>query len=131
MRTRWDRDLPVKELLFDRWERAISLGFGDETSVYHNNYVYENVKIGEHTWIGPYTILDKSGNLTIGSYCSVSLMFISIPMTWRNGQFLAGKVTINTLPPVEIGDCCYIGSQTVITKGVNVGRQSVIGVCSF
>ena len=69
MRQRWQRDLPLEELLFDRWERARSLGFGEGTSIYHNSYVYGDVKVGKHTWVGPYTLLDGSGGLAIGDYC--------------------------------------------------------------
>src|SRR5437667_11348420 len=72
MREHWQRDLPFEELLFDRWERAKSLGFGEGTSIYHNSYVYGNVKVGTHTWIGPYTLLEGSGGLQIGDYCSIS-----------------------------------------------------------
>jgi len=57
MRQNWQRDLPVEEMLFDRWERAKSLGFGEESSIYHNSYVYGDVKVGKNTWIGPYTLL--------------------------------------------------------------------------
>ena len=33
--------------------------------------------------------------------------------------------------PVKIGSCCYIGSQTVISKGVSIGEHSIVGACSF
>ena len=32
MQAEWKRDLPLDELLFDRWERACQLGFGDSRS---------------------------------------------------------------------------------------------------
>ena len=33
--------------------------------------------------------------------------------------------------PVKIGDCCHVGSQSVIVKGVTIGEHSVVGACSF
>lgn len=41
MRQKWKRDLPLEELLFDRWERAKSLGFGEGASIYHKIRVAE------------------------------------------------------------------------------------------
>src|SRR4051812_32486005 len=58
IRSKWGRDLPFDELVFDRWERARELGFGAESSIYHLSYVYGDVSVGEHTWIGPFTLLD-------------------------------------------------------------------------
>lgn len=72
MRRRWNRDLPLEELLFDRWERARLLGFGEGTSIYHNSYVYRDVEVGKQTWIGPFTLFDGGGGLVIGDYCSIS-----------------------------------------------------------
>ena len=42
-----NRELPLDELIFDRWEKARRLGFGKGTSVYHNSYIYGNVKVGK------------------------------------------------------------------------------------
>ena len=130
MRERWQRDLPFDELLFDRWERARTLGFGKGSSVYHNSYIYGDVQVGENTWIGPYTLLDGSGGLAIGSYCSISAgvqIYTHDTVKWA----LTGGRAGYERAPVVIGDCCYVGSQTVIAKGVTVGNHCVIGACSF
>jgi acetyltransferase-like isoleucine patch superfamily enzyme len=131
MREKWNRDFPLDEMLFDRWERAQSLGFGDKASIYHNSYVYGDVRVGEHTWIGPYTLLDGSGGgIQIGNYCNVSAgvqIYTHHTVEWA---LTGGKATYQHAP-VEIGDCTYIGPQTVISKGVKIGDHCVIGAGSL
>ena len=130
MRDDWSRDLPLHELLFDRWERARSNGFGEGTSVYHSSYIYGDVVVGKNTWIGPFTILDGSGGLKIGDNCSVSAgvqIYTHDTVRWAISGGSAGYEHA----PVSIGDCCYLGSQTVVAKGVALGDRCVIGAGSF
>ena len=128
-RTRWQRDLPFDELVFDRWERARSLGFGSESSVYHNAYIYGDVEIGASTWVGPFVVLDGVGGLTIGAYCSISAgvhVYTHDTVRWA----LSGGAEPRETAPVTVGDCTYVGSQTVITKGLSIGHHCVIGANS-
>jgi acetyltransferase-like isoleucine patch superfamily enzyme len=130
MRQRWQRDLPFDELLFDRWERAKSLGFGEGSSIYHNSYIYGDVKVGGNTWIGPYTLLDGSGGLVIGEYCSISAgvqIYTHDTVKWA----LSGGKAKYERAPVMIGNCSYVGSHTIVSKGVTIGDHCVIGACSF
>ena len=46
MREKYDRMLPLDEMLLDRWKKAEFLGFGEQTGVYENVYIYGKPKIG-------------------------------------------------------------------------------------
>jgi len=129
-RGRWDRDLPFDELLFDRWERARSLGFGERASIYQSSLVYGDVEVGDDTWIGPFTLLDGTGGLKIGRNCSISAgvhIYTHDTVKWA----VSGGVAEYEYAPVEIGDCCHIGGQTVVAMGTTIGPHSVVGSSSF
>lgn len=129
VRERWRRDLPLEELLFDRWERAGSLGFGNASSIYHQSYVYGDVSVGEHAWVGPFTLLDGSGGLTIGDYCVISAgvhIYTHDTVNWA----LSGGRSEYERAPVTVGDCTYVGAQAVVLKGVRIGAHSIIGAGS-
>ncbi len=130
-RAQWHRDLPFEELVFDSKERAKSLGFGEGSTIYHNSYVYGDVRVGKHTWIGPFTMLDGSGGgLQIGEYCSVSSgvhIYTHDTVKWAVSR---GQASYERAP-VRIEDCCYIGSQAIIAKGVTIGAHSVVGAGAF
>ncbi len=130
MRAKWHRDLPIWEMLFSRFERAQSLGFGKGTSVHHSAHVYGSVKVGEDTWIGPYVILDGSGGLEIGSHCSISAgvqAYTHDSVDWA----ISGGKEKYPKAPTKIGDDCYIGPNSVIAKGVTIGDHVMVGALSF
>ncbi len=130
MKGKWNRDLPFDEMLFDRWERAKSLGFGEGTSIYHNSYVFGDVKVGKNTWIGMFRLLDGSGGLEIGDNCSISAGVHIYTHDSVRRAISGGKTEIER-SPVKMGDCCYIGPYVVITKGVKIGSHSIVGAYSL
>ena len=132
-KSKWNRSMPFYEdILGDkaRWDRARFLGFGDGTSIYQSSYVYGDVKVGHHTWIGPFTILDGTGGLQIGDYCSIA-SGVQIYTHESSDWALSGGKARYTTAPVHIGNCCYIGSSTVIRMGVSTGDHVLVGAHSF
>ena len=129
-KSKFDRDLPFDELLSDRWNRAKELGFGENTSIYMNSYVYGNVKVGKNTWIGPFTILEGTGGLTIGDNCSISAgvqIYTHNSVKWAVSN---GKEKYEH-KPVSIGNCCFIGPNSIIKNGISVCEHSIVGAGSF
>lgn len=126
----FNRSLPVGDELFDRWERAKFLGFEKDSSIYESSYVLGDVEVGEKTWIGPFVMLDGSGGLKIGSFCMISSgvhIYTHDTVKWS----LTSGRTKAERAPVKIENCCYIGSQALIIKGIDIGHHSVVGACSF
>lgn len=72
IRKKWRRTLPLNEELLDRWEKAAYLGFGKGSTIYDTSIVIGDVKVGRSTWVGPFTVLDGTGGLRIGDFCSIS-----------------------------------------------------------
>jgi carbonic anhydrase/acetyltransferase-like protein (isoleucine patch superfamily) len=128
---KFERSLPFADGLFDRWERAKRLGFDAETSIYDSACVFGKVRVGAKTWIGPYVLLDGSGGgITIGATCSISAgvhIYTHDTVLWA----LSGGKMAQRVGPVVIGNRVYVGSQSVITRGVMIGDMAVIAANSF
>ncbi len=124
------RILPFGDYFVDRWEKAKELNFGDGASIYDSSLVFGDVSVGRHTWIGPFTVLDGTGGLEIGEYCSISTgvqIYTHDTVEWS----ITGGKAKPKRTPTKIGSRCYIGPNTIIVKGVTIGDGCIIGANSL
>ena len=131
LKQRFNRSLPFADGVFDRWERAKRLGFGESTSIYDSAIVLGDVEVGDNCWIGPNVILDGSGApLIIGSYCSISAgvhIYTHDTVLWA----ISGGELPYKADGVNIGSNTYLGGQSLIVAGVSIGSQCVIAAHSL
>lgn len=126
-REKYGRINPAYEDFFDWSERGRYWTREDKgITIYNSATLIGDVKIGEHTWIGPFSLLDGGGKLEIGRYCSVStgcqlLTHDSVKWALSGGKMKAEYAS------THIGDCCFLGSHAVVTKGITVGNHCLIG----
>ena len=124
------RHVALGDLLADREETAKFYGFGQGTTCYDNVLILGDVSVGKNTWIGPNVILDGSGGLQIGDFVSISagVQIYSHSSVAKSislgGQEIKKEST-------RIGNGVYIGPNSVIEMGVDVGEGAVIGALSF
>lgn len=130
MRKKYDRALPLDEMLLDRWKKAELLGFGEKTSVYENVYIYGKPQVGKNVWIGPFAVLDGSGGLSIGDGCDISCGVMIFSHSTHLRCVSEGNMSI-VKKSVEIGNYVYIGSGAIILPGVNIGDHSIIGAAAL
>lgn len=127
---RWKRALPFGDEVVDRWQKAKLLGFGEDTSIYDSSVVLGDVRVGARTWIGPFTVLDGSGGLTIGDTCSISAgvqIYSHDSVKWA----VSGGRAPYEHSPVRIGNHTYVGPMSIVTSGVTIGAHCVIGANSI
>lgn len=124
------RSVPFADYVVDRWLRARTYGFGVGSSVYDSCLVLGEVSVGAHTWVGPYTVLDGSGGLSVGSHCSISAGVHLYTHDTVLRTVSGGKAPID-IAPTRVGDRVYLGPHTVVSRGVTIGDGAVIGAGSF
>ena len=131
MRDSYNRVLPSGELIFNRFDKGKYLNCGENSSVYDTSVVMGDVSIGNHVWVGPYTLLDgSSGELVIGDYVSIdSGVMIYTHDSTKN--YVSGGVNPFEKGNVIIKGNTVIGSMSIITCGVTIGCHCVIGANSF
>jgi acetyltransferase-like isoleucine patch superfamily enzyme len=127
---RWNRHVSSADSITDRWERARRRGFGEGASVYDSALILGDVRVGRDTWIGPGTILDGSGGLTIGDTCSISAgvqLYSHDSVLWTVS---GGRAEVERRP-TAIGSSTYLGPNSIVTMGVSVGTRCIVGASSL
>ena len=125
---KYNRINPFNEALFDWKEKGRFCG-GKGVTIYDSTIISGDVKIGDNTWIGPFCSLDGSGGLKIGSFCSISSgvrILTHDTVKWA----LSGGAEPYEYGAVSIGDCCFIGVESVVLRNVAVGKHCLIGANS-
>ena len=130
VRSKFDRSLPLADYVVDRWERARAYGFGEGSSVYDSCLVLGDVVVGEDTWVGPNTVLDGSGGLTVGSHCAISagVHLYSHDTVLRT---VTGGAAPIAYARTTIGDRVFLGPHVIVQRGVTIGDGTVVGANSF
>lgn len=125
----FNRVTPVGDYISDRWEKASFLGFGKGTSVYDSSLILGDVKVGKNCWIGPFTILDGSGGeLIIGDNCNISAG-VHIYTHDTVERVINGKEI--SKGSVVIGNNCYIGPNSIVSRNITIGSRVVVGANSL
>ena len=131
MRERYNRVLPSGELIFNRFDKGKYLNCGENSSVYDTCVVMGDVKIGDHVWVGPYTLLEGSNaRLTIGNYVSVDAGVMIYTHDSTKYYLSGGKCPFES-GDVTIGDYTVIGTMSMIGYGVSVGSHCVVAANSY
>ncbi len=131
MRKDYNRVLPSGEYIFNRFDKAAYLGFGQNSSIYDTSVVMGDIEVGENVWIGPYTLLEGSNaRLKIGNYVSIDAG-VMIYTHDSTRKYISGGVSPVIKGDVTIGDNTVIGTMSMIGCGVTIGSKCVIGAHSF
>ena len=122
----YNRINPFSEDLFDWSERGSYWTKENKgITIYNSATLIGDVKIGEHAWIGPFCLLDGGGGLNIGRYCSISTGCQLLTHDTVKWALSGGKMPYE-YASIKIGDCCFLGSHAVVTKGVTIGNHCLI-----
>ncbi|MGD8290983.1 MAG: acyltransferase [Desulfobacterales bacterium] len=123
---KYNRINPFYEDLFDWSERGSFWAQKNKgITIYNSATLIGDIKIGAHTWIGPFSLLDGGGGLEIGSYCSISTGCQVLTHDTVNWALSGGKMQPEHAA-TKIGDCCFLGSHAIVTKGVTIGNHCLI-----
>ncbi len=126
----FNRSVSFGDIFVDRWERAKKLGFGDKSSIYDSSLVIGDVIVGSNCWVGPYTILDGSGSLRIGDFCTISAGVHIYTHDNVKSTLSSGSLPIEK-GSVSIGNNTYIAPNVILSKGINIGQYCIIATGSF
>lgn len=131
MRDRYNRVLPSGELIFNRFDKGKYLHCGDSSSIYDTSVIMGDVEIGDHVWIGPYTLLEgANAPLRIGNYVTIN-SGVMIYTHDSTKHYVSGGKSPFDKGPVTIGNYTVIGTQSMVSCNVQIGEHCIVAAQSF
>jgi maltose O-acetyltransferase len=117
------------------WKRywTMRLGsIGDNSKIYGPITILnpQNVSIGDHVTINHFvSIISKTEKITIGDNVRISIG-TKIIGTGLNTHAIEGESRTHESKPINIANDVWIGANSVITAGINIGQGAVIAAGS-
>jgi len=127
--SKYKRINPFVEDLFEWNERGYFWSKDKTITIYNSTTVVGNVVIGSRTWIGPFCSIDGTGGLEIGNNCSIATgcqisTHDTVKWALSNGE------ENYEYSPIRIGNCCFLGAHSIVTKGVSIGDHCLVAAGS-
>lgn len=131
MLEKYNRVLPSGEIIYNRFDKARDLGFGEGSSVYDTSVIMGDIKVGAHVWIGPYTLVEgATEDVEIGDYVTLDAGVMVYTHDSTKYYVSGGKNPFES-GPVRIGSYTVIGTMSIINCGVTIGSHCVVAANSF
>jgi len=125
----YNRINPFNENLVD-WKEKGKLVTGQENNtIYESCTIIGDVKFGNNCWIGPFTMLDGGGGLSIGSGVTVAASAMIYTHDTLMHTLSEGKIPYE-YKPVIIEDYVFIATHAIVLKGSHIGHHSLIAANS-
>lgn len=105
--------------------RARNIRIGDYVTIHRNTtiYGYDDISIGECSWIGQNVILNCTAALSIGRGCILSA-YCNVWTHFSGGDVLQG-CRYDQARPCQLGDDVWIGVQASIAP-VRIGERALV-----
>lgn len=85
------------------------------------------ISIGKNTMINEYTLIDGRGGIDIGDNCSISMYAV----IYTASHYMDSPNFEYYTRPTKVGNCCWLGTRSVIMPGSRLGDGCVISVNSM
>ena len=125
----YNRINPFNENLIDWKEKGKLVTGHTNNTIYESCTIVGDVEFGNDCWIGPFTLLDGSGGLTIGSGVTVAANAMIYTHDTLMYTLSEGKMPYEYKPAV-IENYVFISTHAIVLKGSHIGHHSLIAANS-
>jgi len=138
---------PMKMLISRLWGTRMVGGFvrGDGEFLPHTRisntaavFARERLEVGDHVFLGHFSVLDATYGLRIGEGCQIGFFTGIFTHSSHAAIRLYGRQYIRTpdkkayfTAPVSIGDFCFIGAHATLLPGTTLGRGCIVSAYSL